>query len=159
MGQASKPAELIALVADRLLDFPPGTEVRQSATGFALLGMIIEKASGMSYHDFVWVKQIAPLGLRATQFAEDFASKAYTDRSGTPGKKQHTRFTSEVSFISPIEPAAGYRAGPSGLVPADAAAASALFAFGSLCRRPRTSACGTSVSPAAFWSGSRRTAR
>lgn len=131
-GQAYNPAELIALVADKPLDFQPGTEVRQSATGFALLGLIVEKASGMSYHDFVWARQIAPLGLRATQFAEDFATRAYTDRSGAPGKKQHTRFTAEVPFINPIEPATGYRAGPSGLVPVDAAATGALFAFGSL---------------------------
>src|SRR5690349_3587921 len=87
-GQPYKPAELLALVSGLPLAFQPGTEVRQSATGFALLGLIIEKASGMSYHDFVWVKQIAPLGLKATQFVEDFPTKAYTDRSGASGKKQ-----------------------------------------------------------------------
>jgi CubicO group peptidase (beta-lactamase class C family)/uncharacterized protein (DUF302 family) len=131
-GQPYKPAELLALVSGLPLAFQPGTEVRQSATGFALLGLIIEKASGMSYHDFVWVKQIAPLGLKATQFVEDFPTKAYTDRSGASGKKQHTRFTSEVPFINPIEPATGYRAGASGMVVVDAAATASLFAFASL---------------------------
>jgi CubicO group peptidase (beta-lactamase class C family)/uncharacterized protein (DUF302 family) len=131
-GQRYTPAELVALVANRPLDFPPGTQVRQSATGFVLLGLIVEQASGMSYHDFVWAGQIAPLGLRATQFVEDFATGAHTDRSGAPGKKQHTRFTAEVPFISPIEPATGYRAGPSGPVAVDAAATANLFAFGSL---------------------------
>jgi CubicO group peptidase (beta-lactamase class C family)/uncharacterized protein (DUF302 family) len=131
-GQHYLPAELLALVAKLPLEFPPGTQVRQSATGFALLGMIIEKASGMSYHDFVWAKQITPLGLRATMFVEDFATKAYTDRSGAAGKKQHTRFTAEVPFINPIEPATGYRASASGLVVVDAAATANLFAFGTL---------------------------
>jgi CubicO group peptidase (beta-lactamase class C family)/uncharacterized protein (DUF302 family) len=131
-GQPYKPVELVALVANLPLEFQPGTQVRLSATGFALLGMIIEKASGMSYHDFVWAKQITPLGLRATQFVEDFSTKAYTDRSGAPGKKQHTRFTSEVPFISPIEPATGYRASASGLVVVDQAATANLFAFGTI---------------------------
>jgi len=131
-GQPYTPAELLALVASLPLEFQPGGQVRQSATGFALLGMIIERASGMSYHDFVWAKQITPLGLRATMFEEDFKAKAHTDRSGAPGKKQHTRFTSEVPFINPVEPATGYRASPSGLVVVDAAATANLFAFASL---------------------------
>ena len=60
-GHPYLPAELLGLVASRSLQFPPGTEVRQSATNFALLGMIVERAGGMSYHDFVWRKQIEPL--------------------------------------------------------------------------------------------------
>ena len=131
-GQHYLPAELLGLVSGLPLEFQPGTQGRQSATGFALLGMIVEKASGMSYHDFVWSKQIAPLGLRATMFVEDFRTKAYTDRSGAPGKKQHTRFTAEAPFISPIEPATGYRAGATGLVAVDPMATANLFAFGAL---------------------------
>ncbi|HSI00794.1 MAG TPA: serine hydrolase, partial [Reyranella sp.] len=131
-GHPYLPAELLALVSPLPLQFQPGAEVRQSATNFALLAMVIEKASGMSYHDFVWRRQIEPLGLRATQFAEDFGRKATPDRSGGPGKKQHTRFTSEVPFINPIEPATGYRASASGLVVVDAAATANLFAFASL---------------------------
>lgn len=131
-GHPYLPAELLGLVAALPLQFEPGSEVRQSATNFALLGMIVERAAGMSYHDFVWHGQIEPLGLRATQFVEDFSRKAFQDRSGAAGGKQHTRFTSEVRFINPIEPATGYRAGGSGLVPVDAAASANLFAFASL---------------------------
>lgn len=131
-GHPYLPAELLALVADLPLQFKPGSEVRQTATGFALLGMVIERASGMSYRDFVWRGQIEPLGLRATQFVEDFARKAFTDRSGKAGAKQHTRFTSEVPFINPIEPATGYRASPSGLVVVDASGSANLFAYASL---------------------------
>ena len=94
--------------------------------------MIVERAGGMSYHDFVRRRQIEPLGLRATQFVEDFARKSFRDRSGTAGGKQHTRFTSEVPFINPIEPATGYRAGNLGLVAVDPGASANLFAFASL---------------------------
>jgi CubicO group peptidase (beta-lactamase class C family)/uncharacterized protein (DUF302 family) len=131
-GHPYLPAELLALVADLPLQFGPGSEVRQTATGFALLGMIVERASGLSFHDFVWRRQIEPLGLRATQFVEDFARKAALDRSGPAGARQHTRFTAEVPFINPIEPATGYRATASGLVVVDAAASANLFAYASL---------------------------
>ncbi|CAN5360335.1 serine hydrolase [soil metagenome] len=131
-GQHYLPAELLLLVADLPLKFKPGSEVSQTATGFALLGMVIERASGMSYHDFVRRRQIEPLGLRATQFVEDFARKAFTDRSGKAGARQHTRFTSEVPFINPIEPATGYRATASGTVVVEAAASANLFAYASL---------------------------
>ena len=131
-GRQYLPAELLMLVADLPLQFQPSAEVRQSATNFALLGMIIEHAGSMSYHDFIWRGQIEPLGLRATQFVEDFPRKSFRDRSGAAGAKQHTRFTSDVPFINPVEPATGYRAGASGLVAVDAAASANLFAFASL---------------------------
>ena len=44
-GQSYKPAELIALVADKPPLFKAGTDVRQSATDFLLLGLAIERAS------------------------------------------------------------------------------------------------------------------
>lgn len=131
-GHPYLPAELLMLVADLPLQFAPGSEVRQSATGFALLGMVIERASGMSYHDFVWRKQIEKLGLRATQFVEDFARKSFTDRSGKAGAPQHTRFTAEVPFVNPIEPATGYRATASGTVVVEPVASANLFAYASL---------------------------
>ena len=130
-GHPYLPAELLGLAASLPVQFQPGAEVRQSATNFALLGMIVERAAGMSYHDFVWRGQIEPLGLRATQFVEDFARKAFRDRSGAAGGKLHTRFTWE-SVINPIEPATGYRTSASGLVVVDADASANLFAFASL---------------------------
>src|SRR5205085_4055461 len=38
-GPPGKPADLLGLVADKPLLFEPGTQVRQSATNFALLGV------------------------------------------------------------------------------------------------------------------------
>src|SRR4029077_14228814 len=43
------PQEMIALVADKPLDFKPGTKWSYTNTGYILLGMIIEKVSGQSY--------------------------------------------------------------------------------------------------------------
>ncbi len=123
--QAHKPGELLALVADKPLLFEPGTKARMSATDFLLLGLIIERASGMSFHDYIWRQQIEPLGLRSTMFAEDFTSKASVDR-------QHARFKAEASFINPIEPATGYKLVEGKLVAVPSAASQNLFAFGDL---------------------------
>lgn len=124
-GRGRQPAALLALVSSAPLQFEPGTEVRLSATNFLLLGLIVERASGMPYRDYVMRQQVEPLGLRATMFVEDFAAKASTDRP-------HSRFKSQVPFINPVEPAVGHRTVDGKLAPVDPAASVPLFAFGSL---------------------------
>ena len=124
-GRIYKPAELAALVSAQPLLFKPGTQVRMSATDFLLLGLIVERASGMSFHDFITRHQIEPLGLRATMFAEDFSKKSF-------GEKPHARFKSEVPYINPVEPAVGYRDVQGKLVAVAPRASATLFAFGSL---------------------------
>ncbi len=133
-GQAYKPVDLVKLVAGTPLLFKPGSEVRMSATDFILLGLIVERASGLSFRDHVTRNQIEPLGLKSTMFVEDFAAKAHIDRP-------HTRFKSEVPFLNPVEPATGYRnvkdvkdvrEAEGKLVAVDARASANLFAFGSV---------------------------
>ncbi|MFO1158612.1 MAG: serine hydrolase [Reyranellaceae bacterium] len=128
-----RAAEVVGTVASAPLLFKPGTQVRLSATNFVLLGLIVERASGMPYRDFVTRHQIEPLGLRSTMFAEDFPEKSFLDRpqAGSAGK-QHSRFKSEVPFVNPIEPATGYRLAGGTLSAVDAKLSTNLFAFGSL---------------------------
>src|SRR5205814_8719334 len=76
---AFKPAEdyksgqVIALVQNVPLDFKPGTQVANSPTDFFLLGLIVEKVSGLSYETFVTKNQIERLGLKNTMFASGLA--------------------------------------------------------------------------------------
>src|ERR1700748_1843985 len=53
------PQELIAVVAKKPLLFPPGTKWSYTNTGYVLLGMLIEKVSGMSYAEFLQQKIFA----------------------------------------------------------------------------------------------------
>jgi CubicO group peptidase (beta-lactamase class C family) len=124
-AQAYKPADLIALSSARPLLFEPGTQVRMSATDFLLLGLIVERAGGMSFHDYVTRYQIEPLGLRSTMFAQDFSKKSFRE-------KPHARFKSEIPYINPVEPAVGYRDVQGKLMAVDPRASESLFAFGSL---------------------------
>lgn len=57
------PQQMIALVADKPLDFKPGTKWSYSNTGYILLGMIIEKVSGQAYNDFFKKNILDPLGM------------------------------------------------------------------------------------------------
>jgi CubicO group peptidase (beta-lactamase class C family) len=58
------PEKMVALVADKPLDFAPGTNWSYSNTGYILLGMIIEKVSGQSYADFLKTNIFEPLGMK-----------------------------------------------------------------------------------------------
>lgn len=128
-----KPNELLAMVAGKPLLFAGGSQVHMSATDFALLGLVIEHTSGMSYQDYIMKYQIERLGLHSTMFAEDFGAHAFIDRpaSATPDNK-HVRFKSEIPFIDPVEPAIGYRDRDGELKPTDPKSSQSLFGFGSL---------------------------
>ena len=99
-------SELVALVAGRPLSFRPGTRVEQSATNFLLLTEMVERISGMSYHDFVTKRQIDFLGLRRTGFAEDLDGFPHEDVGRTDNV--HQLFKADRLYIDPTEPAASY---------------------------------------------------
>lgn len=132
-NRSYRPAELVALAAAQPPSFKSGTQVRMSATDFVLLGLIVERASGMSYRDFVMRHQIEPLGLRSTMFVEDFSTRSFADRPAAGGAgKQHSRFKVEVPYVNPVEPATGYRLAGGALAAVEAKASANLFAFGAL---------------------------
>jgi CubicO group peptidase (beta-lactamase class C family)/uncharacterized protein (DUF302 family) len=128
------PRELVALVASRPLLFQSGTQVRLSATNSTLLALAVERASGMSFHDFVRRNQIEAEGLPATMFAGELAEKAAVDRPvpAPAHDNQHSRFKSDVRFINPVEPATGYHLVDGGLVAATPESSANLFGFGDL---------------------------
>lgn len=100
-------SELIARVKDVPLSFAPGTQVEQSATNFLVLTEMVERVSGMTYHDFVTRRQIEFLGLRRTGFAEDLDVKfRHEDVSLT--ENVHQTFKADRLYIDPTEPAASY---------------------------------------------------
>lgn len=128
------PKQLVALVGDKPLLFESGTNVRQSATNSTLLALAIESASGMSYHDFVWKYQIEASRLTSTMFPEDMKTMARTDKPETvpAHDNQHSHFKAEVDYISPVEPATGYREVDGHMVPVPADISENLFGFGNI---------------------------
>jgi len=64
---------------DRLY-FPAGSDYRYSNSGYALLALVVERASGQRYATFLQDRIFAPLGMTATRARED-DGPAVTDRA------------------------------------------------------------------------------
>lgn len=59
--------EFVKVFRDLPLQFEPGEKYKYSNSGYYLLGLIIEKASGKSYGDFLSENIFAPLGMKNTK--------------------------------------------------------------------------------------------
>ena len=69
--------------------FPPGTAVRYSNSGYAVLSLVVEQVSGMPFARFLHERVFAPLGMRATVAHEEghstVARRAYGYVAGADG--------------------------------------------------------------------------
>lgn len=82
--------------------FPTGTMQVYSNTGYWLLGLIVERASGMTYEDYVEQKIFAPLGMTRSRYgnnAENLPRRAagHGMRSGAPRRLPHIVHTGTFS--------------------------------------------------------------
>ena len=125
------PDAIVKFVAADTFDFAPGTAYRYNNTGYVLLGMVIEKASGQKYAKYLDAQFFKPLGLRQTSYC--------------PSK------TADPAF------ALGYSKGPNGTVRAQFLDLSHPFSAGALCstvgdfaKWQRALDAGKVVSPASY---------
>ncbi len=80
-------AEGFQAVAKDPISFTPGKRHQYSDSGYFLLGMIIENASGQSYRDFMEEQFFRPLGMTSTSVLDQWAivkhrAAGYTIRDG-----------------------------------------------------------------------------
>ncbi len=61
------PREILDLVADAPLEFEPGSQYRYCNTGYFLLGLIVEKATGEPFAQFLQDRILTPLGMSTTR--------------------------------------------------------------------------------------------
>ena len=69
MLKATTPQAIADVWAKQPLDFDPGSRWQYSNTNYTLAGMVVEKASGMPFFQFVRTRILAPVGLTS---AADF---------------------------------------------------------------------------------------
>ncbi|MGA9115726.1 MAG: serine hydrolase domain-containing protein [Bacteroidota bacterium] len=60
--------DYLPLFADKPLEFPPGTGTRYSNGGYILLGLIVQRASGIDYFAYVRKHVFAPAGMTASDW-------------------------------------------------------------------------------------------
>jgi CubicO group peptidase (beta-lactamase class C family) len=65
------PAEVLALVRDKPLDFEPGARFEYSSSNYELLGAIIEKVGGKPYGEQLQERIFGPLGMRRSGLDAD----------------------------------------------------------------------------------------
>ncbi len=114
------PDEVLTTFVDKAV-FPKGTSWQYSNTNYVLLGLIIEKASGMSYQQFVRQRIIEPLGLSSMSFyplENPTASMAHPwadiNNDGKPDDLTSIGFSLK-SFFSSAGAAGAYLATPQDL--------------------------------------------
>jgi CubicO group peptidase (beta-lactamase class C family) len=67
------PELLVAVFRDEPFDFPPGTSFSYSNSGYAVLGLIVERVSGAPFGGYLQEHVISPLGLGSTSYCDDEA--------------------------------------------------------------------------------------
>ena len=72
-------AELVGKLKDKPLEFAPGEKFAYSNSGYYLLGLTIERASGKPYADFLQEAIFAPLAMNQTGY--DNPSRVLTNRA------------------------------------------------------------------------------
>ena len=65
-GQISDAGVLALLEQQDRLNFTPGSTYRYSNSGYALLALVVERASGQSFPDFLRSRIFKPLGMRSS---------------------------------------------------------------------------------------------
>lgn len=97
------PEELMALFTDLPLDFAPGTEYSYSNAGYTLLGVLIERLSGMSYAEFIRARVFEPMGMRDSRYMSDESviPRRATGYAQTPQGYRHVpHFSATVPYAA-----------------------------------------------------------
>ena len=96
------PEDLVAAAAARPLAFPPGTQFAYSNTNYVLLGLLIERVSGMTYADYLQTHIFAPLDLRNTVYGDQaHEARGYArDTLNLPVRQTSTAYAYAAAGIS-----------------------------------------------------------
>ncbi len=94
-----EPMEIINFFKDEPMDFAPGAEFKYNNSGYVLLGYIIEKASEMSYEDFVEQRIFKKLGMSSSRYASH--SEVVPKRASGYHKKEDYINARHISFSIP----------------------------------------------------------
>ncbi len=68
IGTRTAPSALVETFRNKPLEFAPGEKYKYNNSGYHLLGLVIERASGKSYADFLQENIFAPLAMRDTGY-------------------------------------------------------------------------------------------
>lgn len=85
----------------RTLNFPTGTQYSYSNSGYVLLSIIVERASGQSLRDFSAERFFTPLGMRSTQF-RDQHNQLVPNRALAYGRNARGEYVHAVPYFDVV---------------------------------------------------------
>lgn len=68
MYTMKKPSDFMCLINNRTMDFKPGSSFKYNNMGFIILGMVIEKITGISFTEYVQKNILEPCGMDSTGY-------------------------------------------------------------------------------------------
>lgn len=110
--------ERVNIIADTILDFEPGTMTGYSAaTAYEVLGLLIERVSGMDLNRFIQEKICRPLGIRDLTYCLTQEQKNRLCRLYEAGKDGMRDVTDEEAAWKMVNPMVrGYYSGSAGMI-------------------------------------------
>jgi len=94
------PERLVAIFKDLPLEFPPGSRFSYSNSGYALLGLIIETASGTSYQNFLSSEIFTPLQMTRSGYGENTFGTNNIAHGYTPSGDASTTIDMSVPYAA-----------------------------------------------------------
>ncbi len=94
------------LFRQRSLNFAPGSEYAYSNTGYNLLALIVERASGMTFREFTRDRIFSPLGMSDTHFSDDSneivagRAESYAPREGEDAEPEWERRVNQLTALA-----------------------------------------------------------
>ncbi|WP_108245532.1 serine hydrolase domain-containing protein [Muricauda brasiliensis] len=95
-----EPLEVIDFFKNEPMDFAPGDQFKYNNSGYVILGYIIEKASGISYGDFVEQRIFEKLGMSSSYYASH--SKVIPNRASGYRKGKTYTNSRHISYSIPF---------------------------------------------------------
>lgn len=95
------PSQIVDVVRNEPPDFAPGEKWAYNNSGYIFLGMIIEKASGMSYVEYMQFKVFTPLGLPRTFVGDENMIVPRRVRGYEQGPDKGLRHARYISMTQP----------------------------------------------------------
>lgn len=95
-----EPLEVIDFFKNEPMDFAPGDQFKYNNSGYVILGYIIEKASGISYGDFVEQRIFEKLGMSSSYYASH--SRVIANRASGYRKGKTYTNSRHISYSIPF---------------------------------------------------------
>jgi len=78
VAKGTTPIDVLTYLSNMPLQFPPGSEVEYSTSGFAILGLVLEQKTGKTFEQLLRTRITDPLGYDISTFRGEYGSIGFS---------------------------------------------------------------------------------